>query len=41
MLGLGALIAQDGQLVLDKRMPDNSQAGKFLYMLYHSVSGDR
>jgi hypothetical protein len=34
-LGLSLLIAQDGQLVLDERMPDNNQRGEFLYSLDH------
>ena len=36
MLCLGFLVAQDGQLVLNKRMPDNSQRGEFLNALDHS-----
>jgi hypothetical protein len=36
MLGLCFLIAEDRQLVLDKRMPDNNQRGEFLYTLDHS-----
>ena len=36
MLRFRLLIAQDGQLVLHERMPDNSQRGEFLYTLDHS-----
>src|SRR6476619_5239062 len=35
VLGLGLLVAQDRQLVLNKRMPDNSQRGEFFYALDH------
>ena len=35
MLRFRFLVAQDRQLVLNKRMPDNSQRGEFLYALDH------
>src|SRR5256885_10108010 len=36
MLRLGFLVAENRQLVLNKRMPDNSQRGEFLDALDHS-----
>ena len=36
MLRLGFLVAENRQLVLNKRMPDNSQRGEFLNALDHS-----